>query len=895
MPTATDNRPDEDQDRIQQHYNNEFSALTSAEHQAKSGIPGDLSDGERGGSIRDEEGGSIAGSQESTKGRRVRHDDPVNPENGFYNEGSTRNKRSRFSISRRKGVTGGIIGLLLGGGVFLGGGIATGPLQVIHLGEVLHHAFSKSESDSANRTRHMLGYARAAKSGNIGETRIGVLGSKVFGKTINQLHEIGIDIETGRAGQPTKTAINTDKLKENYPELDGMHDSEKKAFLADKLGVDVGVVKGSGASFSIDQSDMNIRSSRLLSNNSVGLLDDGKIASAIKTRTLTRVFDLPSLFHPWGKLKASVTKKFFNGKTTTETEEQQAADEEAADTKTIAEAAAGDGAETSVKNLKGKFSSFGLTANGALTFTGIACSLRGAEQDIVLIDRARVVLPAAVVATRVMAKGSQVKYGSMSLAQVGALVKTFTDKKGKTIWQSKPLNVLAGGSGAGLSDIDSGQRQAFGSHNTVNKINSITSDAGANPITCSTPGQIAQGAVTIGIAAFEEVGSFGAATPAVIGEFAAKQGIQLIAVAGVMHFVEPYIKDAEGELAVDALSKYAFTGLSGGGLYAYGARASANTTAISTGGVALSNNESTLFAAEQAKQDRQEFRSESMFARIFDVSDYRSLTGRLADSISPSMGQNLTGLASSLTHMASSLRGIISLFTPHATALAQPYDWGFPQYGIPQKLLYDPNLSDPYKNADLVAEQFDQGGCKDPTTGDVNSDCRLAKKIKACFGTNLSIVADTDTGNRVWDVIVPTDEKGGVDPESSDYPSDCNDFGDENWNRVIMFVFDTNTMKAAACYQGEDEACKDLSTNQSDTGSSGGSQGTLSGGVAWPVAESYWKNNKDWFLKPHTMGSSTFTSPSVAGLASDLPVSRGTPVYSMVRLKRLDFAPELVA
>jgi hypothetical protein len=76
--------------------------------------------------------------------------------------------------------------------------------------------------------------------------------------------------------------------------------------------------------------------------------------------------------------------------------------------------------------------------------------------------------------------------------------------------------------------------------------------------------------------------------------------------------------------------------------------------------------------------------------------------------------------------------------------------------------------------------------------------------------------------------VIPDHE---VNPADGNYPDNCNDT-DENWHRVQMFVFDTLTMKAAACYEGDEESCTDLgasaTSNQASITTSGGSlpQGT---------------------------------------------------------------------
>jgi murein DD-endopeptidase MepM/ murein hydrolase activator NlpD len=54
-----------------------------------------------------------------------------------------------------------------------------------------------------------------------------------------------------------------------------------------------------------------------------------------------------------------------------------------------------------------------------------------------------------------------------------------------------------------------------------------------------------------------------------------------------------------------------------------------------------------------------------------------------------------------------------------------------------------------------------------------------------------------------------------------------------------------------------------------------------SGGIQWPVDKKNWDANKSIFLKPHN-GAGTFTSPGTDGVADDIGLSKGTPVYAMV-------------
>lgn len=59
-----------------------------------------------------------------------------------------------------------------------------------------------------------------------------------------------------------------------------------------------------------------------------------------------------------------------------------------------------------------------------------------------------------------------------------------------------------------------------------------------------------------------------------------------------------------------------------------------------------------------------------------------------------------------------------------------------------------------------------------------------------------------------------------------------------------------------------------------------GENGRGDGSVTWPVDRKHWTENKQTFLKPHN-GAGTFTSPGTDGVAVDLSLPRGTPVYAI--------------
>src|SRR6185312_5035857 len=232
----------------------------------------------------------------------------------------------------------------------------------------------------------------------------------------------------------------------------------------------------------------------------------------------------------------------------------------------------------------------------------------------------------------------------------------------------------------------------------------------------------------------------------------------------------------------------------------------ANTAAMASGGIQLAGSAAQAFTYQQQQQDKQQFRSESFFARTFDINDYRSLAGRLADSITPSFSRNMTNFASVFANFGSRIPKTLSALLPHASAANQPYDWGFPLVGIPNSLLSDPALSNPYENATTVQALLQNNG-------------DYMTRATSCFGVTI----DSSTA----DITVADHE---ADPNSQAYTdSNCSDTKDPNWRRVIMFVFDTRTMQAAACYTGDDQSCSEIGY---DTAGSSSSSGGAGGGTS---------------------------------------------------------------
>jgi len=701
--------------------------------------------------------------------------------------------------NRKKGVIGGLVSGLIAL-IIVVMGISSGPLQLIHLSEILQKNFRGSEDASQKRTNGLFRYAR---SGGVGETRVSWLGSKTFAKTINQLSDIGITFERDGLDRIKSMSIDTEKLAKAYPELKNMSPSEQRSFLLETFP-EVGKgelqqINGIKGKYAVNTRDFGVKATRPLIENSVAALDDGKLVSAIKTHSLARFFDNPTMWHPLKRLASNQEKKataVFDAKKLKKAEEERV---KANEKPTIDK---GTKASSSIKsNIKGPKA----IAGAALITTAAVCLVRSVADDVVVVNQAQIVGPSVLKAADKIAIGSQIKSGrDLSADQVGTISQSLTDANGKTVWQSRGLQLLSGNGNVG-EDIPYDVKQAFSNETTAEKIKDTVSlsigDVDLGAAACSKPGLIIQGVAGVGLAVGAIVGgipSGGASVAAYVAYSAGKITTGMAVTAGALYFLE---KNLTTIFADKAILPELASGPIGGNVLAFGARAAAGTDARSSGGVALDGTQTAVLPKELQDKENKEFQSKSLYAKIFDAKDYRSLSGRLADSVSPSFSQNTASFVGTLTNIGSLLPKAFSSLIPNASAATQSYDWGFPIYGIPNDMLNNPDFEDPYDNADRVAAILDGP----------NHDTYV-EKAKNCFGV------DINKGVNGWDV----EYKDAVNPNEGKYvDAKCNDLSDTAWKRMMLFVFDTKTMKAAACYENDDQSCQDIGAGAASATSSG--------------------------------------------------------------------------
>ncbi len=755
-----------------------FANLTNPEHFSKDGVSGDL-----GGSSAIDSG-ALKSAEESSGGRGKSQVDTTNSESkNLYNQGGSESG-GRFKkfirTNQRKKATISIIGILLGGG-FFGLTIVSGPMQLIHLGQILSKSFSGTENSTSLRNHGLFRYA---KTGNYGETRLGFLGSKVYGKSIGELKGIGIDFKTGTGSYLKSFTVDTnnDGLSKKYPEMKGMKEQAKIKFLADKLGVpEADIKKLSSGKFEVNTKNYSVKATRLLAKNSLALLDDGKIISAIKLRQLAKFYNSPSLFHPMEKLSAAAEKKILTLADKRKLEKSRQTKNESPLRQKIQ--------DTRIA-LDKKLGSAKAKIGGALLITGATCTIKSGANEVIAYNNAAVLAPSILKATSAIALGSQIKTGQgFTSTQIGAAVDGLSEVnkdtgKVENVWQGEALQVLASNKQGG-TDLPSSYKQLYSSNTTADKINSFLDTPALNAL-CSGPGmfvQLTAAAALIYVALPSGGSSLGVLVGAkVVGGTV----LSMLVLQTVVTLMET------SDIVPTVLS-----GPLGGNLLAYGSRQAANLEARSSGGIELTPIQSAALDNQSKLIDKNNFSSKSLIAKVFDVKDYRSLSGKFIDKISPSYQQNIANMLGTFTNLGTLLTRTFSSLLAGATAATEPYDWGFPNYGIPVELITNPAYADPYANADAVASILDV---------DDERAKKFITRASTCFGVAIQKSLGPD-GKSVWDVNSVIDVYGTEDDYSSE---NCNDTSEPDWARIILFVFDTKTVKGASCYAGDSQSCSDL-------------------------------------------------------------------------------------
>jgi hypothetical protein len=694
-------------------------------------------------------------------------------------------KPNRWWTNKKVGIAGGLAGLGVGTS-FFGMTFLSGPLEFVHLANILHDShFSQQEDAGDGRMSKLYRYLKNGKSA--GETRLGFLGSKYHGKILAQLEEIGI--KPTYTGADFYEGFTIDTESEKSPYKDMSVDEAAAKFEKDygvKPEIEGKKIKVNATKFWAQKKSLKV---------ALDHLGTGKVTTLVRARVLGK-FGLVS-WHPMTKLdkfaykttaawtkaikdkwKSRVSKGVdppvtvdgstaksdqvdSNGNRAAATPEEQAtASKAASDPKT---------SEKLLSDLKGGKVATSI-AGGVAAVAGVVCALKAVNDNVSAIRYTQVILPMIRIGMDAMTVGSQIMSGQdVDLTELSVLSANFskvTNGKTETWNDNTQIRAETHQDGNGVDSLKNDGTNDLLGQQSIPWLE--WTDNPALSALCGTAGSIITGvvSVTIGILSGEAVST----------------------VAGLLGGVVlggPLIEKASNLLAGNAIDPTvgALAGPTYGGVADTGSLMGANAAVLHMGGTKLTTKEALELSNQVQTNSHQEFESQNFFARALNPMDYRSIVGHMADNISTSPMNNMSTLFSTVLDAGSS--ALSMPFNLYASTVHAESTYGYPvsTYGFSVADLANSTVANPYTNADDVAVMLDANG--------QNGNPDYIQKASDCFGVDIS------KGAEGWDVI-PEKDINVYDTKAYDTTS-CRDSTDKNWLKVRFFIFDTGIMEGYAC------------------------------------------------------------------------------------------------
>ena len=697
-------------------------------------------------------------------------------------------------FTKKKAATGGVLGFLVGIVIFAFS-IAQGPLQVIHLGEVLAKSFGNQDNANSVRMRAILKYAR---TGDYAETRLTYLESKLRARALPKLEANGVRFITDSDTAQLR-GVRIDHKTNSF--ISNLSENEAKTYLANEFGVDEDKVRriggtggpnGNGAIFAITEGARNMKFGRMMIISAFGLADIGKANTAVGLRPVANALGRPSLFHPWKKLVLKAEERTAETMREREKQRQQRNSGQSPNTKALNER---------MRSKLGEDGKVRTSLVGTLGLQAGVCIVHDIADAVPKLKKGNLAEPAASLAGDALGQSSQTKVGDdMSAEQPGSAVRNYKDKDGKTIWQGQALQALAGKPKPSGEDLDTDLKEGFSAKE--NGVEKALDAAGADAI-CSAPAQ-AIGAIA-GIAII-------ASGPGGVLVKVGSSTVNMVASSAALYAVTSLVtKLIAGETPVVSILQ----GPIGGNLAAYGSRTLANMAYRPSGAVEMSKAQSAALALERQQEAIEKMTEKSFAQRIFNPYDYSSLIGHIVDYQTVNPRLNIQGLSSIISKPFMAINNFNLFFYKASAVNDKNYDWGeFREFAFSKEDLDNPKYQDSPENARIISNLLN-------SDKDKEFDGREGRAAK-CFGVLI------EKGPKGWDVIKDKDLMAAVDPGDEDYrEANCKDRS-ENWLRLRFFIMDTGIVKQDECLNGDSKdpdviaICKELGfLSEQDAYSSG--------------------------------------------------------------------------
>jgi hypothetical protein len=765
------------------------------------------------------------------------NDNPVEgpSEEGFYNPDKDAAPRKGKFWTRRKAVGGGIAGLIIGGtfGAFT---ILQGPLQFIHISQLLQRFHFASIEDNGNsRIMKQYKWIKNARSGTLENTRLGKIGSRVATKMDVQLADIGISKSYDRFGNYNGTIFDAQKYSLTHEDFcRGCGPDEFIAQMEAENGIKLKPQgkEGSGLFLADDQSGVfdflaKFKTRRLNKQILADVGQDG-VSGSIVTRIMGKRDAVT--WHPIRRLDAKLVgsfdeklaawvaklKQYFSrGEGTTPTVTQPTdkdgnpidpTDPAAGDTAELANDAKNSLDETGkinpekstgpIKNITE--SAAGKTALTVTAIVGISCAIKGIANEADGLKHDMVVLPLIRKGVQAVSLGNQVMTGQdLDLQQLGFFAQELNDPDKGSWAAARSIQAELGQEQTGPDMPDAANPAKIQNKNMFsNVLDAIPGLGTICAVNNSVLGQAFNWAVSLTTPIVT------ASTMAITSTSLFKDGISWVV----------------RWLAGSPLPTLAF-GPDYGNFINYGARLASNDAKLALGGKKLSNEESLALRNYRLSNEQQEFAAQPFTKRIFDPYSPDSLVSKAIDNSSMNVSSNLASMFSSILNPFKNLAAITAPLTTRAKAATPAsYDYGFQEIGFSLKELQSADYENPYSNGEaavatlnIPCEIVDEHGNTIPNRPCGQDYINLASR---CFGVALSPDGTVDSGLNAQVDSLSKDydniQEYGIHCNGNRSPDGLAD-PDPRWAQIRFYILDMKTAESTDCYLNNiSESCQQV-------------------------------------------------------------------------------------
>lgn len=752
---------------------------------------------------------------------------PEKEEGGLYKtEGGKSRRRGR--ITRNQGITGGIAGLLIAGS-FGTMTLVSGPLKLLHMGQLLKgFHFSSQEDAGSDRFSKIAKYIRNRNQPE--RSRLNRLGNAYADRIETRMNKSGIESSySDRFGYGDGYVIDATKVKTDSElgdivnkdwgtrDPDVIHSKVKEA-ISSHYNIDPGKVTFDAEGFvRIDSSDLGYFKSKKLIKGMMGDAGLDGLGGSMRARIMGKRSGIT--WHPMKQLDKKLLEgidgrlskwqedrkqRIQNGETDIKAnppgppdpnkpaDPQAAADTATASTETtntIQDAAASTESTSSFESFRSSTSL--KLAGGIAAAVGILCTIKGLADNFDAVKYTNLVLPMMRAGMESISVGDQIKSGKdVDLKQLALYSKQLYQAEKKVSNGNKTETVPAS-SAFGARSIQAEQGKPLTGQD-------LPSEAKVGDGTNFISDFIGQfpGIDTICKAAASTAGQIGTfAIDFIGGPFSAVGGLVFGAT------VAPLVLDKVIHwLAGAPLDILNVAGAPYGNIINYGARFAANDSAMAAGGRPLTGTETAQLKLNRIDSQKQEMSQKSFAYRMFNPYDANTLISQVIDSQDSTIGSGMENIASGLSNLngllASPLKLFSSIFGNKAYA-AESYDYGFPQIGFSMAEMNNKAFDNPFDNGNKVLDTLASP-----------AGSQYIDRAEKCFGIQLDA-----NGNSVKSI-----DKAPNYTDVVKNPN-CSDTGEE-WSRIRFYILDTQMMESQACYEGDDGSCDDIGFSGSSSGSS---------------------------------------------------------------------------